>query len=264
MNKDYYINLAQVFLCIGAVFGPVLAVVMMTIGNSFRVNYFILAILIFILFFVTMNLKIDEKPTSERINLKDIKIILWNKNFLRICICIALYSGTELGVWGWMSTFMEKEMELSQRQSIIFVSVFWISLTIGRIICGKLMKYFDVRNIIIVLALLSSLAVLFSGFLEGGVIVVLSVIAIGLSFSSIFPFLLSIGSSIFPSSSAFAVMVGSSGIGIVFIPFFMGLIGENVGMRIAMMSPCLLLLVIALLLTLEKKKKTECVEEYIK
>lgn len=256
-NKDYFINLAQMFLCAGAASGPILIVVMMTIGNSWRINYFILSALMFILFCIVINLKVNEKPILEKTNLNNLRDILSNKRFLMICICMALYSGLELGVWGWMSTFMKKEMALSKNAAILIVSVFWISMTIGRILCGKLIKFFNIKKIIILLLLLSGFAVLLSGFLKGGVVTLLLVIAIGLSFSSIYPFLLSIGSTISSSSSSFAIIVGSGGIGIVIIPFFIGLIGDHIGMRIAMMSPCVLLFFMAFLFTLDKPKNTE-------
>lgn len=247
LNKDYYINAAQMFFCIGAVFGPVLVLIMMKMGNSWRFNYIVLAILIFVLFFAMIKLQICEKPGSEKLNLKDLKETLWDKRFLRICLCIALYAGTELGVWGWMSTFMKKELALSGSAAILIVSVFWMTMTIGRLICGRLMKYFNVRSIIISSSLISSLAVLLSGLIEGEVLILINVIVLGLSFSSIFPLLLSEGSSINPSSTAFAVMVGSSGIGIIVIPFIIGLLGDFAGMSIAMMSPGIFLVIIALL-----------------
>lgn len=253
IKKDYYINLLQLFFCIGAVLGPVFVVVMISTGNSWRISYYVMSAIMFILFTTMVKLKVDENFKTEKINLSDLRETIWDKRFLRICICIALYAGTELGVWGWMSTFMKKELDLSGSAAILSVSVFWIAMTIGRVLCGSLIKVFNAKNVIISFSLLSSFMVLLSGLLEGGTLVLINVVAMGLSFSSIFPLLLSEGSSINSSSTAFAVMVGSSGIGIIIIPFIIGLLGDYAGMRVATMSPCILMVAIAFIFILEKR-----------
>ena len=255
-NADYYINLSQIFLCIGAALGPILALLMTVTGNTWRMAYFILSSIMIILFLIIISIKIDEKPIANKININEFKTALLDKKFVLVLIGFVLYAGTEVGVWGWMSTFMVKDMNLTQSVSAILVSVFWISMMIGRVICGKLIKYFKVQNFIIVLSLFSAVVVFLSGLIKGGILTWIIVIAIGFAFSSLYPFLLSVGSTERSNATAFALMVGSGGVGTILIPFFMGTIGEHMGTNIAMMSPSLLMLLLAGMFIINKFTKS--------
>lgn len=250
IDTDYYINLSQVFLCIGATLGPLVALAVILTGNSWRLAYYFLSAIAFIMFIIMIKIKMPEKPIAKKIEINEFKIALADKKFVLILIGFILYTGTEVGVWGWMSTFMGEEMKLSHGISAILVSVFWISMTLGRIVCGKLIKFFKIKNIITILALLSGIVILLSGFVKGDIMPWIIVVATGFAFSSIYPFLLSIGSARRSSATAFAIMVGSGGIGTILIPFFMGVIGDYMGTNMAMMSPSILMFIIALLFAL--------------
>jgi fucose permease len=247
LNKDHYINFAQIFLCTGVALGPLLTILIIRLGYNWRINYYILSVLFLILFCSIVTIKVKENQTSEKILLKDLKGILFDNKFVIVCICMLLYTGCEVSVWGWMSTFSQKGMALSRSAAAFYVFAFWISMTIGRIVCGKLIRLFKIRNIIIVLAFLSALTVMISGFIKVGIIAWVVAIGLGFSFSSLYPFLLAVGSSRKSNATSFAVMVGSGGIGAIIIPFFTGIIGEHMGVQIALMSPSILLLIIALL-----------------
>lgn len=247
-NTSYYINLSQIFLCVGAIIGPIFAGFALSLHKGWRISYYILSILTFVFFIAISNLRINGKSISEKINVNEFKKIVFDKKFMVICICLAFYVGAEVGVWGWMSIFLKNSMGFSIRKSAIGVGLFWVSMTIGRIICGKLIRVFRLRNITLFLTFASAVAVFLTGFLTSEISMWVEIIVVGLAFSSLYPLILAIGSSFRSNATAFAFLVGSGGIGSIVVPFFMGVIGDNSSIRIAMMSPSLLFIIIGILI----------------
>jgi FHS family glucose/mannose:H+ symporter-like MFS transporter len=129
------------------------------------------------------------------------------------------------------------------------VGVFWVAMTVGRFLCGLLTLRFDLRAIIITLAALSAAVTLISGVVASDLGVWAVIVALGLTYSSQWPLIVAYGSARYTSSSGtvFALLVGSGGLGTTLVPYMMGVIGEQAGVRVAMASPAVLLCAIALI-----------------
>jgi fucose permease len=247
-KTGYYINLVQIYLCAGAVMGPVLGTAALSLGAGWRPSYYFLAVLSFLIFLMINGKKVNETPVAEKIELNKLKETILDRKFLIVCICLAFYTGSEVGAWGWMTTFLKEGMGFSIGTTAVIVSTFWISMAVGRVICGKLTQYFKPENIAAVLAFISALVVLLSGFAGSEAAVFIMTIALGMAFSSQYPFLVSIGGRFRSSTTAFSIMVGSGGVGVVIVPFIMGWIGDNFSIRAAMVSPAILFLAIGTIL----------------
>ncbi|MCL5069281.1 MAG: MFS transporter [Actinobacteria bacterium] len=251
LNTDhagYYINLSQVFLCVGAVIGPILGSIAVSSGMGWRVSYYVLAFLSFLLFLVFSQKRVEETAAADKIELSKLKDTISDKKFLIVCLCIAFYAGSEVGAWGWMTTFLRDGMGFSISKSAIIVGAFWISMTVGRIVCGKLTKFFEIEYITIFLAFFSAFVVLLSGLLTGEISMFIVTVAMGLAFSSQYPFLVSIGSKLRANATAFSLLIGCGGLGVIVVPVLMGWIGDYFSIRIAMMSPSLLFLTMGVVL----------------
>jgi fucose permease len=84
----------------------------------------------------------------------------------------------------------------------------------------------------------------------------ISIFLMGLSFSSIWPLVLSYGGEYRKSSSAtlFAILVGAGGIGATVIPLLMGITADQFGPRFPMILPFFCLLLVGLIFSFFKKK----------
>ena len=224
-------------------------------GFGWRPNYFILSILAFVIFIAFSKLKMTVPAGSDKIDLGKFRESLTDKKFLIVCVCFILYAGSEGGTWGWMSTFLKKGMHISINASGFIVGAFWMSMAIGRIICGTLTKYFQVENITIFLSISSGIVVILSGLLQGQTAMFIISVALGLAFSSQYPFLLTIGSKIRSNATSFSLLVGSGGMGIIIVPFIMGWIGDYFSIRAAMMSPSILFFTLAAILFFRRSKQ---------
>ena len=95
-NHGYYINLAQIFLCAGAVIGPILGGLTVSIGEGWRISYYILAVVSFLFFILLRYTEITEMSNMEKIDLRKLKASIWDKKFCIVCVCMLLYTGTEV------------------------------------------------------------------------------------------------------------------------------------------------------------------------
>ena len=264
-NPDVCINISQIFCGFGALMGPLMASTILKNGLSWQYCYHIMAGLMLIATVVFILTKLPQLPRSEAITWGDFKMLMKNRKFVVICFCMILYAGSEVGGWGWLSTFLKKDMNFSIEQSSFVVSVFFGSLTIGRIVCGFLMRRFELRIMIIALACLSAGTTVITYFIHSQIAIWLIITILGFTYSSQWSLIASYGTRVCTgsSSTAFAMLVGSSGIGMAGIPCLMGVIGESFSIRLAMVSPAVLLFIIAMIFMNIEKKSISYEKAYI-
>jgi len=257
-KANFYVNMTQVFFGIGAVIGPILASVVVGVDIRWQVFYFGLGIIALVLTLFLGIKKVPNRRNEESISWPIFKGLLLDKRFMLICLCMFLYTGSEVGSWGWMTTFLKGNMGFGIVKSGIAVAAFWAAMTISRFICGYLALKYNNKYIIMLLAGFSSLFVLASGFQLGEAMTWIVVIGLGLSFSSQWPLIATFGSRDYPASTGtvFALLVGSGGLGGTIIPYVMGFIGETVNTQVAAMSPTLFFVMIVIIFAfLDKQSK---------
>ncbi len=248
-KASYYVNFTQVFFCIGAVIGPVTAGLFVASGVSWGYFYFLLGGINLLLALLLIIARMPNLRNPDGISWKLFKGLVTDGRFLLICLCMFLYTGSEIGSWGWMSTFLKENMGFSIAKSSIAVGAFWASMAVSRFICGHLTFRFAERHIIIVLAVISALFVYLSGLHMNELIMWVVIIGLGFGFSSQWPLIAAFGSKDYKEASGtvFALLVGSGGLGGTVIPYFMGTIGEKVNTRVASMSPVVFFAAIAVI-----------------
>lgn len=257
INTSFYVNLVQIFFGVGAIIGPITVGLVVSSGIGWKYYFYALGVISIIITSAFGMKKMPNLPQTEKIRWRNFKGLITNKKFIIICFCMILYTGSEVGAWGWMCTFLDKIMRFSILKSSISVAVFWSSMTIGRILCGYLLSKFSLRKIIIFLAFMSSIVTLLSVFTNSEVFIWVVIILMGLAYSSLWPFIASFGSrnSNAPSGTVFAFLVGSGGIGGMLIPYFMGFVGELTTMSLSMIIPSIMLFAVGMLFITFSEKK---------
>lgn len=250
VNRSFYVNLSQVFFGVGAIIGPMGAGLIVAYGIDWKVFYLIIATLLLVVAFIFAFYKMPVMPKSTSITLLDMGRALKNKRLIAICLCMVFYTGSEVGGWGWLSTLLKDDMSFSMVKASAAVAVFWIAMTAGRLLCGQLTLRFKLRPMIIALAIASSVVTFLSIFSGSEALVWLIIVAMGLTYSSQFPFLVDYGNekSSATSGITIAILIGSGSIGSMLVPYFMGLVGEYAGLRSAMIIPTVLLMLVAVIL----------------
>ena len=245
-RPSYYLNMAQVFFGVGALVGPIAAGMLLAAGFDWRLYYAMLGIVALILTVLFVAIRVPELASTDRISWAAFVALVRDRRFLLICLCMMLYTGAEVGSWGWMSTFLTRSLGFSIIESSVAVGLFWAAMTVGRLLCGQLTLRYDLRTIVISLAGLAAVATLASGLVEARAAVWVVIAALGLTYSSQWPLIAAYGSERYTASSGtvFALLVGSGGLGTTVVPYLMGLIGERATIRAAMISPAVLFLAI--------------------
>jgi len=254
-NSTFHVNAAQVFFGLGALIGPVGAGIIVASGANWRLCYYITVAISLTTAFLFSKVSLPMSSKSSTVNLGELKRIFGDKKLMLICLCMAFYTGSEVGGWGWMSTFLKQGLMFSIIKSSVAVGVFWIAMSIGRIFCGRLILKYKTRNIMIILGFSSSIVTALSGLVSFEIAAWIIIILMGITYSSQWPLILDYGGKQSKTSSGmvFSVLVGFGGIGSTTVPYLMGLTSQFTNIHFAMASPAVLLLLVGLIFLFMKK-----------
>jgi fucose permease len=258
-KRSFYVNLSQVFFGAGAITGPFFAGMILSYDVNWRVYYYVLIFPVIILGFLFVFFKMPNIQNTSVTSLIDIGRVLKNRKFLLICLCMFLYVGSEIGGWGWLSTLLKEDLGFPIVKAGLAVSVFWIAMTAGRILCGSLTLKYKLKTIVITLASLSSIATFLSAFITTELLIWIVIAAMGLSYSSLFSLIVDYGTqnSSISSGITVALLIGSGSVGSMTVPYIMGIVGQNYDLSTAMLVPSFLLIFIAAVFIRFKDQKTK-------
>jgi FHS family glucose/mannose:H+ symporter-like MFS transporter len=141
-------------------------------------------------------LKRKNKPNKKIDNEKyAFKKIFVNKNYNKIFIVSVLtlffYGITEAVIYTLSPTFFRIDKALTAQLASLTVTVFWLAVTIGRILVGIVVcriKPYILASWLTILSLISLTLMIFTG---KGYIIFLAVFFVGLGYSGIFPLIFS-------------------------------------------------------------------------
>lgn len=256
VNTSFFINVGQVFFGIGALAGPITAGVVVSSGMPWWYCYAGLGIILAALTLAfSINRLPSNLPVSAGITWSSLKNLIIDWKFMLICLCMILYTGSEVGGWGWMSTFLKQNMDFTIEKSSIAVSIFWLAVIVGRLLLMPLMLKFSVRILTVALAGLSAVISVISGIVSSEAAVWCVITAMGIAYSSQWALIAAYGNSIYKTytGTVFALFVGSGGIGAAIIPLIMGVIGQYINIRAAMISPAIFFFALGLIFLLIEK-----------
>ena len=253
-KTSHYVNLAQVFLCAGAVVGPIVSSVFITYGIGWQKAYYLISWFAVLCLLLFLNVKNEKMSMHNRLSWMPLKQIGRNTRFLLICLCMLLYTGTEVSVWGWLSTFLTMEANLTLLSSGIVTGLFFLSMMIGRLISGRLLRYYNIASLVIGLSGISFVAIIAISLIRGETLMFFAVCILGLSLASLYPFILSIGGKIVPNTLGYALLVGSGGVGTVVVPWAVGIFGDMVNMRMSIAATSVSFVLIAVVIFALRRK----------
>ncbi len=241
INKDkenIVINISQAFFVVGALLGPFLVSFFITKGYNWRHIYFIFAVFsfIYIIYFALLKFKKSRRGVGK---LKGIIVLKLLKKpvLLLLALSILMYVGIEQGIGFFITTYIQK-LTVSEFIPSLVLSGFWGFMIIGRLSCGFLSRRFDSKKIIIILALFSGISLLFIIFAKGYILTGIGFSLLGLGFSGIWPLIVFLASKNYRiySGTAVGIMMASSALGGMIIPFLSETAGSSFGINIGIAS----------------------------
>ena len=239
---------------------------MVTYGIDWRAVYQVIAASFAIAAIAFVANKLPPLPPNDRIDWSSFKSLVSDKKFLVLCACMFLYTGSEVGAWGWMATFMKETLHFDILKSSMAVGLFWLAMIVGRLIFTPLSLKYPPKALVRLLAFSATASTVFSGLVHNEILIWLGVALLGLTYSSQWSLIVAYGSEQYQQSTGtvFALLVGSGGIGMAVVPLFMGVVGQYISVNVSMISPALFFLIIGIIFILIDVKKNKADDLEIK
>ena len=138
---------------------------------------------------------------------------------------LCLYVGGEMGIGAWLFLYLRTAAALGATVASWGVSFYWLGLIVGRIVGGRLAHRIAVREVTILASTLSAIALV--GLIAAPmthVVAAAMVFLIGFGYGPIFPNMIAVGATRFPSQVGrmSSIVIAGGALGGVFVPWLMG------------------------------------------
>ncbi|MFO7929602.1 MAG: MFS transporter [Candidatus Humimicrobiaceae bacterium] len=233
-NKDRLTTMALTFYPIGAFFAPMIASFIVKNNFNWRhiygviILFIIITIILFI--FITRKRKYFSKEGGRKTKLREVfSNKLNNILLLIISASIITYCLAETVISTWSPTFFRLARSFDVQSAGLVVSVFWISIIIGRGIVSSLTGRVNSSYIMLGLAIIAIISTTFAIYLDSTTLIFITIFIAGLGFSGLFPLLISSGNKIFNKGKDLiaTILFASTNIGISLAPFLTKIISNR-------------------------------------
>jgi len=243
------VNYAHAALAVGAVIGPWMAGQLMQAQLSWRIAYVVAGGCCVAALIALAAQRAAPVASSQQINLRDMRALLQRPVVWVAFAGIVLYVAAETGIVGWVSTFMERDLHASKAASCSVVSVFWLAMTGGRLICTLGASLLPPQAWVVALCAAGAAASYGIGACHTPAACYALVALSGLAFSGIFAMVLAHAAAELGRylGAAYSLIISGVAIGSLTFPPAMGWIADVSSMRTALTVPAALLAAQAIL-----------------
>jgi len=254
-NKDRLITIGLSFFPIGALISPYISYTLAARGFDWRYLYYLLIILVLLILVlylsITRKIKYLALEPEKKLSLKKV-FSQKNKNisFVLIAVMLFFYAMSETVISTWSPTFFRSERFFDIGEVALLMSLFWAGILAGRIITGILAGKIRTNRLILILSLISLAVIIIMYFSRSKNSNLIIMVLVGIGYSSIFPLLVSSGSTIYKSGSGIllTVLFASANLGIAIAPYLTRYF-SRFGM-LASISPAPILLIVLAILSI--------------
>lgn len=234
-NATPFLNALHFFFGVGSFLGPILVAQAIRLQGDIHWAYWIMALYPIILI---LGLLRQPSPTAPIVSLEETNAQVPPLNIFLVAAFFALYVGAEAGFGGWVYSYA-LAMKLDTETSAAFLtSVFWGSITIGRMIGIPLSTRLRPR-IILTMDILGALTavILMIALPPTRLVLWFGAIFLGLSLAPIFPTMLAFAGRRMPLTGKITrwFFVGAS-VGGMSLPWFIGLLFEAISPRVMLIA----------------------------
>lgn len=247
---------------LGAFIGPLAAGLILQNNIPWEYMYYLYSIFSILIVVIYLFIRFPSLIIPEKKNSLGILNFFRDAFLVWLILSIIIYVGIEMGINSWAVNYIGEKFKTKTLFASSILSYFWFFMTVGRLLCIYLTRKFH-PVLIMVIFIFLSLAGL-SGFVlfDRVWLAFVSVSLIGLSFSGLYPIMLSIGGNRYPedlSGITYIIML-FSGAGIMVFPLLLGFIRDHAsiitGMNILLLFDAFLA-AIAVLFVLKYFKKVQ-------
>jgi len=237
-GKASVINILHMFFAAGAFSAPFMISILLQFQLSWKISVVILSVLSLALipFFGAMPL---QRTAFSKPQAAVSFSFLRNGHYLLFMGIIFFYAATENGINGWLVTFLLNGGRMDDIGAHNVLTVFWVSIIFGRLMCSYLSRVLPPQTIVLLLS--STGLVLITLFLLIPIpwLSYLLAFLLGASLSGILPTTIANASFLVQESAlAGGVLLSCAGLGGASANYIIGLFAQGVGISSSML--CLL------------------------
>lgn len=243
-NANELLGLLHGSYGLGATISPLIASAMVTKANLEWYNFFYIMIGIVVVEFVVgmsafwtatgavYRAKLDYTDTEDRTTTRTVlrEPITW-----LVALFLLGYVGSEVSLGGWIVTFMLEVRHAERFLAGLTVTLFWLGLTLGRVILGFITGRIGEKLAILVYLVLSVGLEILYWLVPNFVASVIFVMLLGFFLGPLFPAAVVAATKLLPtdyhvSAIGFAAAFGGGGASV--FPFVVGAIAQNSGVEV--------------------------------
>jgi FHS family glucose/mannose:H+ symporter-like MFS transporter len=190
------------------------------------------ALVALVLFYIAA-IRFPEPKQPQGFPLRQAARLLRDPVLVLLGVILFFESGMEITVGGWTATYVNQELALSPERALYLLSLYWLGMTVARLISGWLLKRVSTVGV-----LLSSLGVAFAGALiligaRTTVSAGAGTLLAGAGFAAVFPVILGYVGDRYErlSGTAFGVVLVMALMGGTALPYVTGVLGDAFGLR---------------------------------
>lgn len=237
-KKGRYLNILTAIAGIGAIFSPVIVSGLFRVGFSWRMVYYlglVVLIPVTVYFLLIKNPSPygtgqTEDPADEKTG-RGIPVSFCRYDFLLMYLVNFLYMAAEMGIATWIVEFYMKEGMYSSAEGTKFLSLFYIGITLGRIVGSVFVDRLGRLNSELLSSAGACLCILMG--ISGSPALGVCVAASGIFCSVVFPTATAVISG-FPEGDSGRVQgfyFACGGLGGMFGPWIMGIMSDHFGIK---------------------------------
>lgn len=240
-RKGMILNVHHVFFGIGSLAGPLIMGSILVRDLRWQNGYSGLSLAMFGLFLVFSLVRLPEdEQHGSSFSGNQVKALLADKFFLLITIISALAIGTQFSVMLLAVSFLSEAKSISIANASIVLSLFFVGLVIGRLLCSRLSIYLCNTKIILFLILFQAFMLLLV-WLGDSRISMLAVALSGLACSGLYPCFLALTGTLYyrVSGTALGILTTTAGLGGIVICWLTGIVSEETSVQLGFIVPVL-------------------------
>ncbi len=244
-GQSRLMNLLHAAFSVGAIVGPAAVGALLGLGLSGRSVFpatAVLFVLIATLFaFTPRSARVEGAGERPAVN------VLGEPLLLLFTLALLLYVGVEIGVSNWISEYFVKELGAPEAAAALSVSLFWIGISVGRLLISVFYKGGRQELVMLELSLLNAVALGIMVVSRSSAAAAVSVLFAGLGSSGIYPLVMALVGKYFKSGVAVGTAATGGGVGSFTFPFLLAVISQALGLRSGFLFPVLLNVALAAL-----------------
>lgn len=251
------LNLLHCSFAVGAFLSPFIIGILISAGIGWKVSLYMLAALAassaISYHLLDYGIVPDPRLTERRKKWKEEKTadnrgFLKNTGFYCIAFLLFFYLGMENCINGWFVTYLQSTGVMSEAFATTMVSVTWLVIMAGRLVCARLSKSWPKKRIILMDAVGSALCFFLLIATKSLPVITVSLAGLGFFLSGIYPTsIANAGSLIMGSTIGMSILTAISAVGGIITPQIIGMVADKTGMTAAISTLSVNVILVCLL-----------------